>query len=44
MSAYKKLGILPGTVLAVRNGILITEDEPLLEDDLVELILVNSGG
>jgi sulfur carrier protein ThiS len=44
LSALLKLGILPETVLATRNGEMLTEDEILLEDDAINLIEVISGG
>ncbi|HID85734.1 MAG TPA: MoaD/ThiS family protein [Anaerolineales bacterium] len=42
--ALKKVGILPETVLATRNGELITEDERLKEGDEIRLVAVISGG
>jgi sulfur carrier protein ThiS len=41
---YKRLNIPSRSVLAVRNGLLLTEDELLHEKDYVELIEVISGG
>jgi sulfur carrier protein ThiS len=40
----KEVGLIPQTVLAVRDGKLITEDVMLNEDDEVRLIAVISGG
>ena len=40
----KEVGLIPQTVLAVRNGKLLTEDVMLDEDDEVKLIAVISGG
>ena len=42
--AIKKGGLNPETVLATRNGKLITEDIHLKSDDVVKLIAVISGG
>ena len=39
-----KLNIPPDTVLATRNGELITDDEILREGDLIKLVSVISGG
>jgi sulfur carrier protein ThiS len=40
----KRLNFNSQSVLAVRNGTLITEDEILKEDERIELIEVISGG
>jgi len=40
----EKLGILPETVVVVRNDEIVTEDEWLEVEDDVELIRVVSGG
>jgi sulfur carrier protein len=40
----KKLSILPDTVLVIRGADLITEDEPLMEEDRLEIRPVISGG
>lgn len=40
----ERLEILPETVLIVRDGILITEDDPLDGAEQVELLSVISGG
>ena len=42
--AIKEVGLMPQTVLAVRNGKLLTGDLMLEEDDEVKLIAVISGG
>jgi sulfur carrier protein ThiS len=42
--AIKEIGIIPQTVLAVRDGKLLTEDVMLDEDDEVRLVAVISGG
>ena len=42
--ALKRLNISNQSVLAIRNGLLLTEDEILHENDLIELIAVISGG
>jgi sulfur carrier protein ThiS len=39
-----KLDIQPDTVLATRNGELITDDETLRDGDVVKLVSVISGG
>jgi sulfur carrier protein ThiS len=40
----KEVELIPQTVLAVRDGKLLTEDVMLDEDDEVRLIAVISGG
>jgi sulfur carrier protein ThiS len=42
--ALQKLDIEPDSVLATRNGELITDDEIVKEYDLIKLIPVISGG
>ncbi len=42
--AIEKVGLIPETVLAVRDGKLLTEDTVLEPDDEVKLISVVSGG
>jgi len=42
--AVEKVGLVPETVLAVREGRLLTEDTLLQPDDVVRLISVISGG
>ena len=43
-SSLLKLDILPETVIATRNGEMITEDEILGEGETIGLIEVISGG
>ena len=43
-AALTKLSILPETVLATRNGVLIVEDEIIQEGETIILIDVISGG
>ncbi len=40
----EKVGLLPETVLAVRDGKLLTEDTIVEPDDEIKLIAVISGG
>ena len=42
--AIKEVGLLPQTVLAVRDGKLLTGDLTLEEDDEIKLVAVISGG
>ena len=42
--AIKEVGLLPQTVLAVRDGKLLTGDVMLKEDDVIKLVAVISGG
>lgn len=44
LSSLIKLDILPETVLVIRNGEMITEDEVLTDGDSIDLIEVISGG
>lgn len=44
MHALEKIGVLPESVIATRNGEVITEDEILREGDVVKLVMVISGG
>jgi sulfur carrier protein len=44
VDALKKVNILPETVIATRNGEVITEDEILKDGDVVKLVAVISGG
>ena len=39
-----ELRLVPETVLVIRGNELITEDEPLREDDAIEIRPVISGG
>ncbi len=40
----KELGINPEAVLVIRQGVLLTGDEPLRDADVVEIRPVISGG
>jgi sulfur carrier protein len=40
----KEVGLVPQTVLVVRDGKLLTEDVMLKEEDEVKLVAVISGG
>lgn len=40
----ERVGLLPGTVLALRNGKLITEDQVVRPEDEIKLIAIVSGG
>ena len=42
--ALQKLSIEPDSVLATRNGELITDDEIIQVDDVIKLVPVISGG
>ena len=42
--ALLKIGQLPEATLAIRDGIMITDDELLLDGDVVKLVAVISGG
>jgi len=44
LSALKKCGIVPESVVATRDGEMILEDEMLQDGDDVRLIAVISGG
>lgn len=44
LSALKKCGIVPESVIAMREGEMILEDEALKDDDVIKLIVVISGG
>jgi sulfur carrier protein ThiS len=44
MDALKKVNILPESVIATRDGEVITEDEILENGDAVKLVAVISGG
>ena len=41
---FEKLNVNKDTVLLVKNNELITEDEPLNENDEIKLLSVISGG
>ncbi len=42
--ALQKLDIEPDSVLATRNGELLTDDEIIKENDIIKLVTVISGG
>lgn len=42
--ALFKINVQPEAVLATRDGVMITEDEILLDGQVVKLIAVISGG
>jgi sulfur carrier protein len=44
LDALKKCGIIPESVIATRDGELITEDEILKDGEEIKLVAVISGG
>ena len=44
VDALKKNNIIPESVIAVREGELITDDEILKNGDVIKLVMVISGG
>jgi sulfur carrier protein len=44
LSALQKINIVPESVIAVRDGEMITDDEILRPGDEVKLVAVISGG
>jgi len=44
LDALKKTNIIPESVIATRDGEMVTEDEILQKDDVIKLIAVISGG
>lgn len=44
LSALQKCGIVPESVIATRDGEVITEDEILKDGETIKLIAVISGG
>jgi sulfur carrier protein len=44
LDALKKSNIVPESVIAIRDGELITDDEILKDGDVIKLIAVISGG
>ena len=42
--ALQKINVMPETVLAIRNGGLITDDEIIRDGDVIKLVAVISGG
>jgi sulfur carrier protein ThiS len=43
-TALQKLGLEPDSVLATREGELVTDDEIIEENDVITLVPVISGG
>ncbi len=43
-TALQKLGLEPDSVLATRDGELVTDDEIIKENDVIKLVPVISGG
>jgi len=44
LHSLEKIGIQPESVLATRDGELLTDDEVLDEGDVIKLVAVISGG
>jgi len=44
LDALKKCNIIPESVIATRDGEILTEDEILRDGDVIKLIAVISGG
>jgi sulfur carrier protein ThiS len=44
LDALKKSNIVPESVIAIRDGEMITDDEVLRSGDVVKLVAVISGG
>jgi sulfur carrier protein ThiS len=44
LSSLAKIGVLPESVIASRDGELILEDEILKDGEVIKLIAVISGG
>ncbi|NWF64838.1 MAG: MoaD/ThiS family protein [Chloroflexi bacterium] len=44
LDALKKCNIVPESVIATRNGEVITDDEILRDGEVIKLIAVISGG
>jgi sulfur carrier protein ThiS len=44
LDALKKCNIVPESVITIRNGEMITDDEVLRSGDVIKLIAVISGG
>ncbi len=42
--ALIKIGLEPQLYLAVRDGKLVTEDQPLRENDRIKLVTIVTGG
>lgn len=39
-----KIGVQPEAVLAIRQGVMITDDEILRDEEIIKLVAVISGG
>jgi sulfur carrier protein len=44
LDALRKIGVVPESVIATRDGEMILDDEILKDGDVVKLIAVISGG
>lgn len=44
LDALKKIGVVPESVIATRDGEMILDDEILKDGDVVKLVAVISGG
>ena len=44
LSSLEKVGVLPESVIATRNGEMILEDEILKDGEVIKLVAVISGG
>lgn len=44
LDALKKCNIVPESVIATRNGEMMTDDEILKDGDVIKLVAVISGG
>jgi sulfur carrier protein ThiS len=44
LSALQKIGVLPESIIAARDGELIEEDEILKDGETIKLIAAISGG
>jgi sulfur carrier protein ThiS len=44
LDALKKSNIVPESVIAIRDGEMITDDEVLRSGDVIKLVAVISGG
>lgn len=42
--SLERIGVIPETVLATREGELLTEDEVLKDGEVIKLVAVISGG
>jgi thiamine biosynthesis protein ThiS len=44
LDALKKINVIPESVIATRNGEILTDDEIIRSGDVIKLIAVISGG